>query len=412
MAHDARRSPADLLALVRSTAPGDRKQLETLPLDDLARSVATLAPCDRADFLERSPRGPEVVPLLPETAFTSAVLATGIEHAGWLLEHATADQRVAALDLDCWQNHRPDPERFDEWIDALIDAGPETLARAFDELDFELWIVLLQRMADFRFLARGEWADVPTLDGLVGIEARSSEAEERVRQILGTAVAESPEHYWQFVLGAMNESALACQEAATAKQRGRLVELGFPERGQAMGVYRPLALDAIQLAVGHGPTESTSQGALAAPLQGTLLGSALAGLPQDRAAEVFADVLGVANALAVADELPLAEPESVTRSLEKAIAGIEHALVALTEARARSTTDVLAHVAPAHLFRAGATLDPALRTTKTRGELDREADTDPWAVPTETVAESDQTLVDDGAEIEHGPTPLRSGDLR
>ncbi len=394
----------DLLALVRSKANQDRQKLLAVPAETLAAAVSALSPRARAEFLELSERGPELVPLLPEAVFTSAVLATGIENAGWLVEHATPEQRIAAVDLDCWQNHRPIPERFFEWIDALIEAGPETLVRAFDELDLELWLLLFKRMASFRFLPPGEWAEVPTLDGLIGIDARTSEDEERVRQILKTAFAESPEHYWRFVIGAMNESRLQCQEEAATKQRNRLVELGFPERGRAMEVYWPLPLDAVPLPPSRSDTARAGArvagAGLPALLDGTGIGDALARLGPDRAAEVFADVLAVANALAVADELPLAEPDSVTRSLEKAVRGIERGLVGLAEDRGRSPADVLGSVEPLLLFRAGATLDGSLRPMKTLTELEREEDADDWAVPTETIDAADQTLSEDGSPIE------------
>ena len=408
----------ELLALVRSKERSDHERLLALPTEALAAALTSLSPRARSEFLERFERGPELVPHLPETVFTSAVLATGVENAAWLVEAATPEQRVAAVDLDCWTNHRPIPERFVEWIDTMIDAGPETLVRAFEELDLALWIVLFQRMASFRFLSATEPAEVPTIDGMIGIEARTSEDEERVLAVLKTALSESPEHYWRFVIGAMNESATECQEEAATMQRGRLGELGFPERGQAMRVYRPLPVDAVPRPAGaRAPTPDALvvRTPLPALLAGSRVGDALAGLGPERAAERFADLLVVANALAVADELPLAEPESVSRSLEKAVRGIERGLVALAEAHAQTPTEVLDRTAPMHLFRVGATLDATLRPAKTIFELETEEASDPWAVRTEAL-DDDATVVGDaegdGDEIAYGSSTLRTGRLR
>ena len=77
-------APADLLALARSKAEDDRQRLLAVPVETLVESVSALSARDRAEFLERSERGPEIVPRLPEAVFTSAVIATGIEHAGWM----------------------------------------------------------------------------------------------------------------------------------------------------------------------------------------------------------------------------------------------------------------------------------------------------------------------------------------
>ena len=387
----------DVLTLARSKAEHDRQKLLAVPVETLAGAVTALSPRDRAEFLELSERGPEIVPLLAEAVFTSAVIATGIEHAGWLLESATPEQRVAAVDLDCWEGGRPVPERFFEWIDALDEAGTDTLVRAFEELDLELWLLLFKRMATFRFLPPGDWAELPTLDGVVGIEAQSSEDEDRVLRILRTAFSESPEHYWQFVIGSMNESPAECHEEAAAKQRGRLLELGFPERGQAMRVYRPLSLDEITLPTSEASAdEAHALVSRAGPVDGTVLAEALAALAPDRASETLADILVVANSLAVADELPLAEPESVAQALQKAMRGIERGLVELAAQRGRTPASLLEHVAPMLLFRAGATLEGALRPGKTLAQLEAEEDTDDWAVPTETIDARDQTLSEDG----------------
>ena len=217
----------------------------------------------------------------------------------------------------------------------------------------------------------------------------------------------------------MNESAIECQEEAATMQRGRLTELGFPERGQAMGVYRPLPPDEVPRPDDDAIPRDRALVVRSQPpalLEGTVIGDAMAGLAPERAAERFADILVVANALAVADELPLAEPESVSRSLEKAVRGIERGLVALAEAHDRPASDVLDRVPPTQLFRVGATLDPSLRPSKTIFDVETEEASDAWAVPTEVIDPADATLggdaAGDGEEIEVGSSTLRTGRLR
>ena len=53
----------DLLAMVRSKAHRDRQRLLALPAETLAEAVSALSPRGRAEFLELSERGPELVPL-------------------------------------------------------------------------------------------------------------------------------------------------------------------------------------------------------------------------------------------------------------------------------------------------------------------------------------------------------------
>ena len=96
-------------------------------------------------------------------------------------------------------------------------------------------------------------------------------------------------------------------------------------------------------------------------LRGTLLAETLAKLGPQRAADVLGYVLSVANSLAVADELPLAERESVPRALEKAVRGIDTGLRELARARSLAPEQILDRTAPLDLFRVGATVDPTLR---------------------------------------------------
>jgi hypothetical protein len=117
--------------------------------DEIAGALLELVPVLRNEILEVVECIDQVVPRLPEAELASTIVASGVTDAGWLVEFATPEQRVACVDLDCWKDVRLSPSRLMEWIDALIEAGPETLAAAFDELDLEVWILALKEMADF-----------------------------------------------------------------------------------------------------------------------------------------------------------------------------------------------------------------------------------------------------------------------
>jgi hypothetical protein len=107
-------------------------------------------------------------------------------------------------------------------------------------------------------------------------------------------------------------------------------------------------------------------------------------------------ILAVANALAVADELPLAERETVERSLAKALRGIERGLAAGVRARSQSPGTVLDATPALDLFRIGATLDPELSPRKTRADLREDEQRADWNLETEIISEADQTLRGDG----------------
>jgi hypothetical protein len=179
-------------------------------------------------------------------------------------------------------------------------------------------------------------------------------------------------------------------------------DLGFPDRDDAMRAYRPLHADAAQTVdVGRDTDEPGHALTLAPPLpqqlSGTLVGRALGELPAARAIEVLGHVLAVANTLAVADELALAEPESVERSLAKALRGIDRGLRELARTRNEAAARVLDQTAPLDLFRIGATLDPELGHGKTLADLapDEEHAAD-WQQLTEMIAQEDMTIAPDG----------------
>lgn len=389
-----------ILGLVRRGTEADRELLRGYTPEQLAGAVVQLAPRQRCEALIEMERVQHIVPLLPAAEFTSTVRAEGIEDAGWLVEYASAEQRVAAVDLDCWKDLRLSPRRLFEWIDAMIEAGTETLVAAFDELDPELWVLAMKAMADFSF-ADGSESGGATADGFVFYDAQSSEDEERIFTILSTALTDSPHHYWSFVSGAILDSQQECEELAARWQRGRLNDLGFPDRDHAMRAYRPLRPDAVPappVELGTPPTH-----ALVASFQppeqlaGSLVGQALSELAPHRATELLGHVLGVANTLAVADQLPLGDSETIGASLRKALRGIERGLVELARNREESLARVLDAV-PAHdLFRVGVALDPALRPRRSLSDLETEEDRDDWNLETESLDWEDQTLGPDGS---------------
>jgi len=342
------------------------------------------------------------VPLLPEAEFASTVRSSGIEESGWLLEFASPEQRIAALDLDCWEDSRFSPSRLFEWIDAMIEAGPETLAACFDELDPELWVLAMKQMGDFSVLGLGVVppGEGATEDGMVFYCAHSAESEDRIREILSTALYYAPAHYWRLVYGAILESTAESEWLAARWQQNRLGDLGFPAREQAMRACKPLEIDETRMLELRGETEPnalvTNASQVPTQLSGSLVGRALAELPAQRLNEVMSDILVVANALAVADRLLLAEHETIEQSFAKALRGIDRGLAELARAKNQSLGRVLDATPPLDLFRVGATLDSELRPRNTLGDLAEEKEDPDWNLETEPISEEDRTLGADG----------------
>lgn len=79
------------------------------------------------------------------------ISAVGLEDSGELCALATAEQLREVLDEDLWQSERPgadeqfDAERFARWLEVMLEAGEEVVARRILELPVELVTLGLHR---------------------------------------------------------------------------------------------------------------------------------------------------------------------------------------------------------------------------------------------------------------------------
>jgi hypothetical protein len=348
-----------LLRLARTSREAARRKLRSLSVERQLEACLDVRPESRSDFLMLLDHPEEIVARMPETEFCVTARATGLSEAPWLLDMATREQVQACFDLDCWEGGDVSRERMSEWLQVLVEAGDETLARAVDSVDPELLALAVRSMADLAVVAK---EDIPpdgwfTIDGVVYFGPHESVDPAVLRAMAMVAFNDHPARYWQLVYGILFESELECEEYALRWRTGRLADLGFPELDQAMRVYRPLrAEDAPVWEAGVPSAALIPVQRLPRQLAGTLLGEALSKLPPQRAADILGYVLGVANSVAVADRLPLSASESIPKGVEKAIRAIDRGLRELARVRGQAPHDVLDTTVPLDLFRIGNTL--------------------------------------------------------
>jgi hypothetical protein len=361
-------SGVSLLRLARSDRDAGRAKLRSLSPDALASACAELRPEVRSEFLMLLDHPEDVVPLLPIAEVAITIRSGGMSEAAWLLEIASPEQRVACIDLDCWDVYDLERPRVVEWIDALIEAGRPTLLKALDEWDPEVWLLALRALGEMQIVGK---EDEPppgwfTVDGVVYWNPLEHDDFARLNEIAGASFSEANPRYWQLVYGMLFESQSDMEEYAIKWRSGRMNDLGFPDREQALRLYTRLEVENAEVidATVFSEEDASSlvqQAQLPAPLRKSLVGEALCELPMVRAMELLGYVLGVANAIAVTDQLRLSETESIPRAIEKALAGIEIGLRAVATARDLQPHEVLDRTVPGDLFRIGATLDDTLR---------------------------------------------------
>jgi hypothetical protein len=362
-----------ILELARADRAAAREAFSKQPLDEQVELVCETPLSRRAELLDLAAEPERLVPALPAAELCFTVKAVGLEDAGWILEHASAEQIATCVDLDAWRDLVPDRVRLGEWLLAFADAGEETLLRAVGALDFEL--LTLQLQARVQVLPRpsdDDWEPPPgavTLDGQFYLLARDEKDDlADVLDLLRLLFQRDYWVYFRLVQAVLAEPAAEAEEWSLRWRGARLQDLGFPPWEEAMRVYGWLAPeDRAQLAepgrlqaVGEWPLPVWMPRLPAGAATDPLLFRALAGLPETERRPMLFAFLALANAVAVADRMPLGDAETLPAAIDKAArvasAGLEH----VARERGLEPAEALRRSTLERLFRVGASLDPSV----------------------------------------------------
>jgi hypothetical protein len=324
----------DLLALVRTDRASAELAVARLPIEEQLALVCEAPVSRRQDLLQLLPEPERVIPLLPEAELCFTVKAVGLADATWILEYATPDQIVACLDLDAWRGVALERTTLDAWLTALAQTDDEAFAKSALSLDPELLVLYLKDRIDV-FVKPPDsedtgWQPPPgaqTLDGVFHFAARRDDDDlATIVRLFHLLFERSYWSYFRLVQGAVWELTSDTEEWALRWRASRLLDLGFPPWEEAMSVYRfvrPIAL-----------------------------------LDEKERRAAFFAFVAVANKVAVADRLDLADAESTPRAIEKAARWISRGLEFVARERALGPDEVLRRLPLERLFRVGASLDP------------------------------------------------------
>lgn len=356
-----------ILSLARGDRDGARDALAALPLEVQVALVCETPVARRAELLDLL-RAPErVIPALPEAELCFTARAIGLADAGWLLAHASDEQLQACLDLDAWgADDTPDREKLADWIAALLDAGDDALLRAVHALDAELLMLwLADRLASF--LKPNDdpgWqppAGARTLEGQFYVLARRSgdDLEDALR-LLELLFEHDYWLYFRLLQAVSWESGPDNEEHALRWRTGRLQDLGFPPREEAIAIYAPPRREELETlpdpgaaaaAEWHLPVWMPELPAAADPRLS--LFQAAAELDPVARRSFFYAFVGLANQVAVAERLPLGDAESLPRAIETAARTASAGLEWLAERHALPRSEVLRRAPLTRLFRIG-----------------------------------------------------------
>ncbi len=365
---------ARLLALSRHDRVAARAALAELAVEEQVALVCALPVSARARLLDLLPAPEAVIPALPEAELVYTAKAIGLSDAGWLLEHASVEQIQACFDLDAWKGDVLDPAALSAWFEALADADDSTLVRAAQGMDTELlYLHLLGRISAQQKPSDEGFEPEPgsqTLEGQFFYRAlREGDDLATITRLLRRLFEEDYWLYFRMMLALSWESPSENEEFALRWRRGRLEDLGFPSREEALAIYTPLRPGDVASPAGDASPLSTPAWRLpvwlpALPFDDAarhLVFRAASALSGDERRAFFFAFVALANRVAVADGLPLGDAESVPTALEKAAALTSLGLEELARSDRTDPVTILRRAPLDRLFRIGVSLDPDAR---------------------------------------------------
>jgi hypothetical protein len=362
---DARR----VLALARKDRRAARRAIDELPLDSQVALVCEAPVAQRAELLELAHAPERLIPALPEAELVFTVKALGLADAGWILAHATDEQVQTCVDLDAWSGELPDRGKLGEWLAALAEGGDETLLRAAHAVDPELLMLWLADIAEVH-LKQGDdpgWqapAGAQTVDGVFFLVGRESDDDLQLAlRLLALLFEEDYWFYFRLLQSVPWESSPENEEFAQRWRTGRLQDLGFPPREEALAIYAPPRREELELLADAPPPIGEWHLPVWLPdLPGRagsphLLFRAAAELDDDARRPLFFAFVSLANQVAVADGLSLGDAESLPKAIEKAAQIASRGLAWLADRHELAPAEVLRRAPLLQLFRVGFRLD-------------------------------------------------------
>ena len=359
-----------ILDLARRDRRAAEQALANLSLDAQVAVFCEAPAGRRAALLELMPEPEKLIPSIPEAELCFAVKAAGLSDASWILEYATPAQIVAGVDLDGWNGLEMDLEAVERWITTLAAAGEATLIRGAHALDPELIVLYMRDRIDVYLDPKDEEWQPPegaqTLEGQFYLVARRKDDD--IAPLLKMLHALFSADYWLYfrmMQGVVWELESDLQEWSLRWRTGRLEDLGFPSWDESMRMYgyirperrgdlpdgpNPLDVEAWDFPVWIPELPAARAG-------GHLLFRAAAELDEEERRAFFYAFVSAANKVAVADSMPLGDPETLPLAIQRLARTASRGLEYIADANQLAAVEVLRRATLERLFRVGTALD-------------------------------------------------------
>jgi hypothetical protein len=355
-----------ILQLSRDDPAAARDAMAALGIEAQTALVCEAPVARRSELIELAPEPERLIPALPPAELCFTAKAVGLHDAGWLMEHATAEQIAVCLDLDAWQDFVPDRSKLDEWLEAFADSGEETLLRSTRALDLELLVLHMKSRISVLLKPNEDgWvapAHARTIDGQLyffALHEKDDLAE--VESLLRTLFQNDYWVYFRLLQGVIWELVPETEESALRWRTGRLQDLGFPTWEESMRIYgfiRPEARSELPEGgryreVGEWPLPIWMPNLPVQTSAEQSIFRAIAELPEEERRPHLYAFLALANRIAVAERMPLGDVETIPRAIERAAEVTSRGLDYLSRENATDLPEVLSRVTFERLFRVG-----------------------------------------------------------
>jgi hypothetical protein len=280
---------------------------------------------------------------------------------------ASADQFRTFLDLDAWNGDRLEVRRVLPWLRAarsgahLEPHAATRWSRKRAMLDRELLYLLLRETVLVHDLEEDPDPDFEsdhfqrTPEGRFMLEFRAEGAEyAAVRGLVDDMYADDPFQASRLLSAIRWELPSELEETALRWRTGRLADLGYPSREEALSWFaRPLRQGEADEDRAPGAPARPEGYYLAALAHGTLLDRAVALLGAVDRIAVEAQIVAAANAVLVADGVDVGDTDAVRAAFEAARATLELGLARLAPGGDQEAARVLADRPVKRVFQEG-----------------------------------------------------------
>ena len=359
------------LTLIRGRKTAAR-DFNCLPLPDKISRVRQAPPKKRMALILDDPEGKQLTRALKPHELYWTFKDIGATDALELLAFASPEQRGFFLDMELWEHSSFSQTKALEWLGYLLLAGEETVAEQLPHLDLELLLLILfkeitvgggvgELLPDDERTA--DWDH--SFDNLYFISFKNPKNARLIGTFLDVVFRVDRHLYQSLMEGVKNEVESELEEEAFAFRTGRLADLGFPSREEAVFIYARIDPGSFVPAEEQKKLLPGGVETLPAPLRDdTLLARALRRLGSE---ELILELNYLINSALVVDETSFSDSEAMQAIMQRVSGYLSIALEFLCGDNEEQAGRILERESLKRLFQLGHSIVQGLK--KKAGEI-------------------------------------------